>query len=101
MTQKSPKPQITEQLVDYVEDFLGNAGINYFQQLRDQYGYIPLVVEVHDDDGSTFPHPIHFHEGMQIRNSMRDSGLVEDWDAHQLDDYWIEVVGMVLNRQKD
>jgi hypothetical protein len=42
------------------------------------------------------PHPVHFREGMTVRNFMRGTGLCEGWDAHDYDDNWVELVELSL-----
>jgi hypothetical protein len=46
------------------------------------------------------PHPVHFREGMSVRNAMRDSGLCTDWSDHDFDDNWTEVVELAVKQSK-
>ena len=39
---------------------------------------------------------MHFREGMQVRNSMRDHPDCEGWDAHDYDGAWVRVVELCL-----
>lgn len=46
--------------------------------------------------GSGIPHPVHFREGMAVRNFLRSQPECECWDAHDLDDVWMLIVIMTL-----
>ena len=57
-----------------------------------------LTQEKDNRAGRLIPHPIHFREGMQIRNALRGSGLCEGWDDHDLDDNWAEIVERAIEK---
>ena len=79
--------QISDELVESVQTFLGKGGLDFFASLQRDHGTVsPCLM-----DGS-IPHPVHLREGMQVRNAMRRSGLCEDWDCHDLDNQWKSVV---------
>lgn len=102
--------KIQKSLVDKVRKFLsGNNfdGIKFFFECLIKYKDIsPVYME----DPSTIsplpdsiehtpinlPHPVHFREGMQIRNFMRTCEECKDWTAHDFDNYWISIVGLVM-----
>jgi hypothetical protein len=81
------KREITDELVDAVKGFLGPPGIALFSFYKREHG---TVSPVYMEDG--FPHPVHFREGMHVRNYMRSTNLCENWSPHDLDDTWAEVV---------
>lgn len=43
------------------------------------------------------PHPVHFREGMQIRNFMREQPECKGWTDHEYDDNWVKAVEQALN----
>ena len=47
--------------------WLGYDGVAFFQMVLDEYGELNAVWSTHG-----FPHPVHFREGMAVRNIMRD-----------------------------
>jgi hypothetical protein len=88
---KIQEMKITDELVEKVKKWLGEDGREYFIWCLEEHGGVnPVYME----DG--IPHPVHFREGMQIRNFMRTSGLCEDWTDHDLDNNWTEVVEKAL-----
>ena len=72
--------------------WLGVDGIRFFKELKEKYGKVDAVYM----DGS-IPHLVHFREGMSVRNFLRTLDECENWDAHKLDDSWVEIIGDVIN----
>ena len=84
---------ISPELVTKVLEFLGPEGIKFFQDLYEEHGELNVVISAgKPDSGFSIPHPVHFREGMQVRNCMRMSKLCEDWTDHDYDDMWEPVV---------
>jgi hypothetical protein len=79
--------EVTEEIVESVKGFLKEDGINFFKEIVKEHGEVDAVFI----DGG-IPHSVHFREGMQVRNHLRRSGLCNDWDSHDLDNNWIEVI---------
>ena len=73
-----------------IEDFkkwLGKNGISYFQSLKKIHGTVsPVLME------SGIPRPVHFREGMQIRNWMRGHKAFTGYTDHDFDNNWISLV---------
>jgi len=87
-----------DDVIEAVKGCLGIDGIKYFFTLKERYGTIsPVIMEV----GMMCPHVVHFHEGMQIRNFLRRSGLCDDWTDHELDDTWTIIIDELLRRCED
>jgi hypothetical protein len=86
------KSEISDELISECTNWLGEEGIKFFQETKDKYGQIDAV---YNEGG--FPHPVHFREGMQVRNFMRDSAHTKDWpkDA-DYDSLWIDLIEKVL-----
>lgn len=84
-------PEITDDLVNSVRDWLGEAGVRHFRGIRAGHGRIDAVW----NEGG-IPHMVHFREGMQVRNKLRDltNGI---WSAHEYDDNWVAVVERAIN----
>ena len=83
--------EITKEIIESVKTFLGEDGVAFFKEMVEKHGEVSPVF---NDDG--FPHVVHFHEGMQIRNFLRSTGLCDSWGDHDLDDNWIEVIEKVI-----
>lgn len=86
-------PLYDTKLVREVRLWLGEVGLKFFRDLRDKYG---------DEFGTAcwmengIPHPVHFREGMQIRNKLREL-TNGSWTSHQYDDNWHKVIAECLN----
>lgn len=78
--------QITDELVENIKKWLGVRGIEWFRDIKENYGKVNAVLT----DGD-IPHPVHFREGMQVRNKLRELTNYS-WTDHEYDDNWVEVV---------
>ena len=84
--------EITNELTNKVKKWLGKDGEEFFEWcLKEHEEIAPVYLE------EGLPHPVHFREGMQVRNFMRGTGLCNNWTAIDFDDNWIEVVRRALN----
>lgn len=92
---------VTESLVEHVRTWLGKDGLAFFaEMMRDHGTYAPVLSVPFGDDSrgpqKRFPHPVHFREGMQVRNAMRGHPDCASWTAHDFDGAWQPVVGLCL-----
>ena len=85
-------PKIPDKLVDHLVDSLGHGYILFFAGCWHAYGTYSPVMK------GTIPHPVHFREGMEIRNAIRESGMCDDWDCEVLDGMWTHVIDKVIKR---
>lgn len=77
---------IDQTLIDQMKEWLGEAGIAHFKKIKEDHG---TLLAVWDEGG--IPHCVHFREGMQVRNKLRD--LTDgEWTAHEYDDNWQQVI---------
>lgn len=72
------------------KSWLGEDGADFFTSLHREYGEIPLVIP---SGVPGIPHPIHFREGMQVRNWMRENTVVNE---ETLDEDWVPFVLKML-----
>jgi hypothetical protein len=85
--------KITQDLIRDVKQWLGEAGLKFFSDLREKYG---------EGFGTAcwmegeIPHPVHFREGMQVRNKLREL-TNGGWTSHEYDDNWAAVVKEALD----
>ena len=80
-----------EKLVCKLKDWLGEDGLKFFSDVKKEHGKIDAVWM----EGK-LPHPVHFMEGMQVRNFLRKH---VDWDSNKLDDSWVELVEKALKQK--
>ena len=88
--------EIPKGLARKVRKWLGDDGIAFFEGLLKEHGKLNVVI----GEGS-IPHPVHFREGMQVRNFMRSSGFCKGWDDHDFDNNWEEAVKAALGQDGD
>ena len=74
-------------VVNDFKKWLGEKGISYFQSFKKVHGTVSPVLM----DGR-IPHPVHFCEGMQIRNWMRGHPAFKDYNDHDFDNNWMQLV---------
>lgn len=46
------------------------------------------------------PHPVHFREGMQVRNHLRTLDPCQNWSSHELDNCWTAVVERAIAQEE-
>ena len=80
------------ELVQKLREWLKEDGIKYFTDIKNKYGRIDAIWM----DGK-IPHPVHFREGMQIRNFLRK---YVDWDPIKLDNEWVGLVEEAIRESK-
>lgn len=80
--------EISSELVEKVRVWLSEDGIKFFKGIKGDYGNIATACWMVD----SIPHPIHFREGMEVRNFLRSTGLCNDWSAHDFDNQWANVI---------
>lgn len=82
------KKHITDEMVQVIKNYLGKDGIAFFRELKEKYNDIsPVIIE------GSLPHPVHFREGMSVRNALRNAKVCpKDWGPHEYDDNWTEIV---------
>lgn len=80
------------------KEWLGEDGIAFFTELYAEHGELSVVLKVPMEPpypAPFIPHPVHFREGMQVRNWMREN---TDVPEEELDDRWeayvIEALGL-------
>jgi len=84
-------PQIEEQTKKDFVQWLGEDGVQLFSKWWIEYGEIPLVIPSTTGIG----HPVHFREGMQVRNWMRqNTDLEEDYVENKWPEFVIECLGL-------
>lgn len=73
-------------VVTELKKWLGPKGLGHFRDIKTKYGRLDAVW----NEGG-IPHCVHFREGMQIRNKLRELTNYS-WTDHEYDDRWVEYV---------
>lgn len=102
-------------IISPLREFLGEEGLAFFSDIRERFGRISAIG--HMGPGSSrvltsaeassqrkadpslllIPHPVHFREGMQVRNFLRTLSECKDWTSHDLDDRWEGLVERAID----
>ena len=72
--------------IGYLLEWLGYDGVAFFELMLDEFNELAPVIPT---DGP--PHPVHFREGMAVRNAMREIHKkmgVPAYSAHFYDNHW-------------
>jgi len=80
--------EITE-IVKQLRKALSPEDIEFFREVYTKYEKISALW-TEGEGSSSFPHPVHFREGMVVRNMLRK---ITDysWTAHEYDARWEEL----------
>jgi hypothetical protein len=76
-------------LVTRLRKYLGKHGVHFFWTLLRLTKTVSPVLRT---KGMIPSHPVHFREGTQIRNFLRDQPECSDWTQDDLDDKWAALV---------
>lgn len=102
---------VTSELVAKLREWLGEDGLDFFGSLRRDYGTVAPVLGTHEEQAKyglasgeeptilgmrVIPYPVHFRDGMKVRNFLRQSGLCEGWSDHDYDETWMPLVEAAL-----
>lgn len=84
----TPIPEDMTDIVKQVREWLSPQLFSFFRHAYEKYGTLCAVLMV---EGTNIPHPIHFREGMAVRNKLREltNGA---WTSHEYDERWEQIV---------
>ncbi len=82
---------ISTMLAFKTRQWLGTDGAQFFIDVKNKYDKVNAVF---DENG--VPHPVHFREGLQVRNFMRTTNECVGWDDHDYDDNWVKLIEMCI-----
>lgn len=90
----SPNNQIwcPESLILKVYNWLGKENVRWFKHIKGLKGEVNAVLKLNQKRKGIPAHPIHFREGMRIRNFMRLQEECEGWNSIDFDCAWVFVV---------
>lgn len=90
-TEGPVEKHIHPKLIKYVQTHMEAHMGFYFRGLFEVMGSLNVTFRL-----GGMPHPVHFREGMQIRNFMRQSGYCTGWNDCDYDLYWERVVLLAI-----
>jgi spermidine synthase len=78
----------TKEFIEKTKEWLGEDGVIFFREVKEKYGSIGTAVWMENG----IPHPVHFREGMKVRNFIRTSNEFPNWDSNDYDANWIFLI---------
>lgn len=85
-----------QEAIEKVRTFLRSEGIQFFRRVKTEFGTVAAVIPPnHELNELPIPWPIHFREGMQIRNFLRqitDNG----WEFDEYENGWVNIVNEAI-----
>ncbi len=91
-----PIKEIKDSLIEKMHDYLGEENLRFFKHLKGLTGTYSPVLKLNQERKGLPAHPVHFREGMQIRNFLRGQSECEEWNSHDFDNNWIRVIEKVI-----
>ena len=79
------------QYIPELKKWLGAAGLMFFRNIKNEHGKVNAIW----DEGG-IPHCVHFREGMQVRNKLRDL-TSNSWTVYEYDNTWVEIIEECIN----
>ena len=105
------KKEVSDSLIVACRLWLRDEGIEFFKKCLEEHNTVsPIIMEdLYTEEEleenkkkptkqKQLPHPVHFREGMQVRNWMRTQGETAGWDDHDYDDNWTDLIEKVINK---
>lgn len=89
---------INKTLVDKAKIWLGVDGINFFSHLKGLTGDVSPVLSLNEERKHIPAHPVHFREGMTVRNWMRDQDECKNWSGDDFDDNWAILIENAIKK---
>lgn len=83
--------KITNELIQEMQKWLGDKGVKFFRDLKEEHGRVDPCLSIDCSPHPPLPHPVHFREGIAVRNKMREL-TAYSWTDHEYDDNWVEVI---------
>jgi hypothetical protein len=86
--------KLSENEMSDFKKWLGEEGIRYFRHLKGLKGTAVPVLKLNKEKNAGVPvWPVHFREGMQIRNWLRgNTELGKKLDSVELDDCYVSIL---------
>lgn len=86
--------KLSQDEMNNFKNWLGESGIRYFRHLKGLKGTVVPVLKLNKEKNAGVPvYPVHYREGMQIRNWLRENTeLGKKLDSVELDDCYVSIL---------
>lgn len=88
--------QFPTDLIKRLGAWLGPENIRYFKHIKGLKGSVNTVLKLNPKKHIGPGHPIHFREGMQIRNWLRTQPETSGWNDADFDNHWAHAVELAI-----
>ena len=94
---QKPQPKLVspslphEEIISELKKWLGHEGVDFFKQLQQRYGTLHAILDDGSDAETGYVHLVHYREGMQVRNKLRELTHYS-WTDQEYDDRWSGLV---------
>lgn len=85
-------------LAKKLADWLGKENISYFKHLYGLTGSVTPVLRLNMGRKGIPTHPIHWREGMAIRNYLRTLEECRSWNDHDFDNNYVKILEYVIKK---
>ena len=87
------KNKLTEEEMAAFKKWLGEEGIRYFKHLKGLKGIVVPILKLNYEKKGMQAYPVHFREGVQIRNWLRENTeLGKKCNSAELDNCYVEIL---------
>lgn len=90
--------KIEKSLLFKTIQWLGPTGLSFFSHLKGLTGEVSPVLNLNFKRKGLPAHPVHFREGMTIRNWMREQEECKDWSTDDFDNHWITLIEEAIKK---
>lgn len=90
--------KIKDSLIDKCYKLLGEENLRWFKHLKGLTGTCSPVLKLNVKRKGIPVHPVHFREGMQIRNFMRSEPECKGWNDFDFDNNWTKLIELTINK---
>lgn len=87
---------IPQSLVEKTFNWMGREGVIWFKHIKGLKGSVNEVLKLNYKRKGIPAHPIHFREGMQIRNFLRKQDECQNWTHVDFECEWATVVNRCI-----
>jgi hypothetical protein len=87
-------------LVAVLRTWLGPIGLEFFQEMLEKHKTVSPVFPVSAGGNRIYPHAVHSHEGMQVRNYLRSLPETSFWSVYDYDNCWADLVHEAVTGSK-
>lgn len=83
---------IPDSLSIALREWLGSKGVRFFRHCKGLIGEYSPVFKLNSQRKRIPVHAVHFNEGMQVRNFLRQQPECTSWSTDDFDNHWVDAI---------